>query len=329
MNCAFLTESGFSGKVGSNNQNARTEIAWQIALDAYHFPIVEYENVKNYDCVFIIFPKGTTNLSLDGSNIRKQKSWASTFYSNDIVKILKQNNKKVCVIQEGPSWFFEDFELDDQFNFYNQLAECDIIFSHNETDVNFYKGLFPEKRVETIPTLMILDTIKGVVPSPQNKVIIGGNFAHWYGGFRSYMVADEFVDCEKWTIESHCKRDGEDTIPDLKHLSRSWWTGWMMQLSTFKYAVHLMPTVAAGTFSLNCAYFGIPCIGNIKVDTQRKCFPLTSVDVDDIHNARLLARQLQEDKEFYKAVSRDCKVGYNLEFGLNVWKKKMEKILNE
>jgi len=327
MKCAFLTEMRFNGKISPEHTNARTEFAWMIALDAIHFPLLEYQSVKDCDCVFIIFPKGTTNLSLDGGKIRSQTSWAKPIYVSDIVKHLKQHNKKVCVIQEGPSWFFEDFDLDDQFNFYNQLSECDIIFAHNETDLNFYRGLFPNKRVEVIPTLIINNTIKDVIPNPQNKVIIGGNFAHWYGGFRSYMIADEFTDCQKWTIDSHCKRDGEDQIPDLKHLPRLMWTDWMKELSTFKYAVHLMPTVAAGTFSLNCAYFGIPCIGNIKVDTQRKCFPLTSVDVDDILSARKLAKQLYEDVDFYNAISKDCKVGYRLQFGLDVWKRKIEKIL--
>ena len=73
----------------------------------------------------------------------------------------------------------------------------------------------------------------------------------------------------------------------------------MNVLSTFKYAVHLMPTVAAGTFSLNCAYFGIPCIGNIKVDTQRFCHPDLSVAVDDVSKARTLAHRLQNDSDFY------------------------------
>ena len=72
----------------------------------------------------------------------------------------------------------------------------------------------------------------------------------------------------------------------------------MSALSTFKYAVHLMPTIAAGTFSLNCAYFGIPCIGNKKVDTQRLCHPELSVDVEDVEKARTLAKMLKEDPLF-------------------------------
>ncbi len=62
----------------------------------------------------------------------------------------------------------------------------------------------------------------------------------------------------------------------------------------------MMPTVAAGTFSMNCAYYGIPCIGNEKVDTQSSLFPDLSVDVEDVHSARILALQLREDREFYE-----------------------------
>ena len=74
----------------------------------------------------------------------------------------------------------------------------------------------------------------------------------------------------------------------------------MKQLATFKYAVNMMPTVAAGTFSMNCAYFGIPCIGNEKVDTQNTLFPELAVDVEDVHSARHLALKLRTDKDFYE-----------------------------
>ena len=142
------------------------------------------------------------------------------------------------------------------------------------------------------------------------KVIIGGNFARWYGGFQSYLVADEFK-VKKWTQESHAKRENEDQIPDLNHLPRLTWIEWMKTLSTFKYAVHLMPTIAAGTFSLNCAYFGIPCIGNEKVDTQRLCHPDLSVDVDNVEKARKVAKQLKEDKEWYRHCSKMAKWNYH------------------
>jgi hypothetical protein len=102
----------------------------------------------------------------------------------------------------------------------------------------------------------------------------------------------------------------------------------MQQLSKFKYAVHLMPTVAAGTFSLNCAYFGIPCIGNEKVDTQSVCHPLLSVDVDDIYAARNLAKKLKEDKDFYERCSRFAKDGYKSYYHKDIWIKYMNNVLN-
>ena len=87
-----------------------------------------------------------------------------------------------------------------------------------------------------------------------------------------------------------------------------------------KYAVHLMPTVAAGTFALNCAYFGIPCIGNQDVDTQLLCHPSLSVAVNDLDGARELAIRLKEDKEFYNNCSNIAKKHYHQFYSVDVWK---------
>ena len=268
MKIAFLSEMLFMDKVPLNHTNMRTEFAWMHALNADHFPITQYTTVKNFDHVFLILPKGKLNLSADGSKINNQKNPFSELYASDFIDILKSNNSKIHYIQEGPNWWFNDYNIKDQFNFYNILSKCDSIFAYNEIDQRFYRGLFPSTQINVISTLLIEELIKHIKPTKENKVIIGGNFARRYGGFQSYIVAQEF-NCEKWTQESHAKREYEDKIPDLNHLQRLSWGVWMNTLSTFKYAVHLMPTVAAGTFSLNCAYFGIPCIGNIKVDTQR------------------------------------------------------------
>ena len=83
-----------------------------------------------------------------------------------------------------------------------------------------------------------------------------------------------------------------------------------------------MPTIAAGTFSLNCAYFGIPCIGNEKVDTQRLCFPELSVDVEDINKARTLANILKNDLDFYNECSEKAKLNYIEHFHISKFKEK-------
>lgn len=327
MNVAFLTEMGFFGKIPSSHKNMRTEFAWMHALDATHHYIYDYQSVKNYDVVCIIFPKGTTNLSADASQIRHSDNKDSKIFASNITEVLKNNNKKVCFIQEGPCWFFNDYSIFDQFNYYNHIQNCDIIFTHNESDVKWYKGLFPGKKVEIMPTLMIETLINNIQPIVENKVIIGGNFSRWYGGFQSYIVASHFKNNEMWTIESHSKRPNEENIPDLHHLPRLIWHDWMIHLSKFKYGVHLMPTVAAGTFSLNCAYFGIPCIGNIKVDTQKICHPHLSVDVENVEHAVELTEQLQDEK-FYNECSVLSKENYKKYFSIDVYKDKLNKILS-
>ena len=321
MKTAFLTEMGFTGKIPKEHPNMRTEFAWMHALDADHYNI--YSQVEGYDAVFVIFPKGRMFLSAEGSKIIDGKNPLSDLLELNIVEKLKQTNKRVYYIQEGPHWWWNDYELNDQINFYNMLASTDGIFAHNEEDVKYYKGLFPNQKVDTIPTLMIEDSITDITPITENKVIIGGNFARWYGGFESYMVAQEFG-LPIWGQTSHAMREGEEQI--INHLPRVFWTDWMTQLSSFKYAVHLMPTVAAGTFSLNCAYFGIPCIGNINVDTQRRCHPQLSVDVHDVEKAKKLAKNLVNDEEFRILCINQAKENYRKHYDIGVWRNKMGKI---
>lgn len=327
MKVAFLTEMGFEGKIPSNHPNARTEFAWMYALDADHYNIRAIDKVVNYDHVFIIFPKGEVYLNAFAVKLSDKQNPVSDILRSSLVEKLKSCNKKVHYVQEGPHWLYNDYEIYDQIYFYNLISQCDSIFAHNEHDVVYYKGLFPGKPVNAIHTLMIQDLIKDIVPSKENKAIIGGNFARWYGGFESYIVADNFG-TEIWAQESHAKRPGEEMVDGIKHLPRLIWIDWMKALSTFKYAVHLMPTVAAGTFSLNCAYFGIPCIGNRNVDTQKLCHPNLAVDVNDVQYAVELAKKLRDDKDFYEECSYQSKKNYELYYSIEDWKGRMHKILS-
>lgn len=318
MKIAFLTEMGFIGKIPSNHSNMRTEFAWMHALDADHFNIHNPHDVLNYDAVIIIFPKGIVSLNAAGSKLSNQPNTVSSVLASGLIDILKQSNKKVYYMQEGPHWWFNDYELVDQINFYNMIASCDGIFAHNTSDLDYYKGLFPDKQVVCMPTLMIDEIVSNIQAKPEDKAIIGGNFARWYGGFESYIVAQE-LNVPIWGQTSHAMRDGEDQL--IQHLPRVLWTDWMKQLSTFKYAVHLMPTIAAGTFSLNCAYFGIPCIGNKSVDTQRLCHPDLSVDVSDVKLARSLAMTLAKDEGFYQSCSAQAKQNYKQHYNRELFKK--------
>jgi len=317
MKIAFLSEMGFEGKIPSNHPNMRTEFAWMHALDADHFNIREFDHIKGYDKLFIIFPKGRVFLDAAGSKLINENNPISDLLSSNLIQKLKIQNKEVYFIQEGPSWWFTNYEMADQINFINLIRSSDGIYAHNEYDTKFWKG-FTDK-VFVMPTLMIEDPIKSIEWKPQNKTIIGGNFSRWYGGLQSFIVAQEFKN-DLWTISSHAQRLQEEEL--INHLPRTMWSEWMEQLSTFKYAIHLMPTIAAGTFSLNCAYFGIPCIGNKKVDTQRLCHPELSVDVDDIKTARKLAIKLR-DPDFYNKCSKQAKENYRKFYDIEIWKSKI------
>jgi hypothetical protein len=72
-----------------------------------------------------------------------------------------------------------------------------------------------------------------------------------------------------------------------------------------------MRTHAAGTFALNCAYLGIPCIGYKGLDTQMICHPDLTVEVGDLDAARKISTKLRNDEEFYLYSSKVCKENYN------------------
>ena len=80
------------------------------------------------------------------------------------------------------------------------------------------------------------------------------------------------------------------------------WVEWIKTLNNFKYGVHMMRTHAAGTFALNCAYLGIPCIGYEGLDTQEKCHPNLTVKLGDLATAKKLLTLLKTDQGFYS----DC-----------------------
>lgn len=327
MKNVFLTEGGWMGKIPRTHLDMRNDSAWMYIFDAIHIPITNFAEISGYDNVFIMFPKGFLSLNMVGMRISNVPNQFSEILSKNIVSELKKKNRNVHYIQEGPTWVFNDYTVTDQFNFYNMLAEVDTIFAHNEYDKKFYSGLFPDKKIDTLPPVMIEDSLISINTNKEEKVMIGGNFARWYGGFQSYIVSQE-IPGTKFVQDSHARQPDESYINDLNILPRLKWVDWMLTLSTFKYAVHLMPTPAAGTFNLNCAYFGIPCIGNTNVDTQNICHPSLSVDVNDVERARNLAIKLVEDKEFYHHCSVEASNNYVQYYSEPVFRKRFSKFID-
>ena len=285
MSIAFFTEMGFKGKIPRDHNNMRTEFAWMVALDADHYHIKDIPN-KKYDLGITIIPKNNPEFNIES---------------------LKQYCTKVAVMQEGPHWYFQDYTLDKQINYFNALTTADIIFAHNKADKIYYKGLTNHKDIRVMKSLMIDDAGGTIKEGNRKGVIIGGNFVNWYGGFDSYMVANSQFD--KITAPTMGrKQEGEGQLLSL--LPYMTWKEWIHKLNEFKIGVHLMRTHAAGTFALNCAYLGIPCIGYKGLDTQEFCHPDLTVEIGNLGHAKELIKELNNNNEFYNECCKIAKYNY-------------------
>ena len=175
-----------------------------------------------------------------------------------------------------------------------------------------------------MPSLIIEDSISNL-PSPNREnVIIGGNFCSWYGGHDSY-IASKSLECEKFSTSMGRIRGGENGFEDLKHLPFLSWRDWMHALNNFKYGIHLMRTHAAGTFALNCAYLGIPCVGYCGLGSQELCHPDLTVDIGNLKLAKEKLLRLQDDAGFYQECSDLAKARYKKYFSEESYLLKMSK----
>ena len=232
-------------------------------------------------------------------------------------------------MQEGPHNYFQDFELYKQFEYYNAMVEADFLLCHNQYDVNYYSGL-ANKRTYVLQSLMITDLIHNMLLEPhtiQEAVMIGGNFVSWYGGFDSFIVAKE-MNLPIYAPSMGRKQDAENGIEEITYLPYVNWVKWIRELKKVRYGIHLMRTYAAGTFALNCAKIGIPCIGYENLDTQRIIHPDLTIKEGDIKTARFLARRLA-DKEFYKECMYNCLVNYEKHYHEKIFLEKFNEILEK
>ena len=277
MKVAFFSEIGNNEKYPRNFPNARTEVAWCLALDA---PMCSLTNLpdEHFDLGIVIIPKKNPNVDIE--HIRKVCD-------------------KVAVMQEGPHWYFQDYSVEEQFHYYNCLVTSDWVYCHNESDVNYYLGLGC-KDVRVMRSLMIPAGIQSKSDEETgNGIILGGNFVSWYGGFDSYIVSRDSGEPIS-AVSMGRKQEQESLIEDINYLPYMSWRDFIYTLGNYKFGVHLMRTHAAGTFSMNLGFHGTPCVGYRGLDTQEILHPLTTVEVGDLDGAKEIVRKLSEDKDFYK-----------------------------
>ena len=309
MRIAFYTEMFFDGPIHTDHQNMRTEFAWMCALKADHH-CIHTPGDRSYDLGIIIIPK-------------KPK----TYFDLDT---FKKRCTKVAVMQEGPNWGWQDLTMDGQIWYVNMLIGADAILTHNHKDVNYFRGVAPQVPViAVLPSLMITNSVDQIKPTDRKGVIIGGNFTSWYGGFDSRIVAEEFLSEGDVVVAPSMGRkiQGEERL--VTHLPYVNWVEWIHQLNRFKYGVHMMRTHAAGTFALNCAYLGIPCIGYEGLDTQDVLHPKLTVKDGDLAQARRLAAALIVHPTFYEECAQQARSLYEKHYTEQVFLERVLPQLNQ
>jgi len=291
MKICYVTEMNFKGKIPRDYPMMRTEQAWPCTLEA---DCVKYNIIPEdkYDLALVVIPKSNIDVWMANDTFDKIRSYAD----------------KVAIMQEGPHWCFQDFKLNEQIWYYNTLRAADILFVHNEVDLSYYKGITGHSDIRILPSLMIEDSIKNLPKVERKGVMIGGNFVSWYGGFDSFIIASE-VEEPIYSPLMGRRQEGEQQL-GITQLPYMVWTDWIRNLNKVSIGVHLMRTHAAGTFALNCAYLGIPCIGYKGLDTQEKCHPNTTIELGDLPAAREIIRKLKEDDAYYNMCSAQALDNY-------------------
>jgi hypothetical protein len=151
----------------------------------------------------------------------------------------------------------------------------------------------------------------------RKNVMIGGNFCQWYNGYDSYEVAKKIKrDDETIFAPSMGRRiQGEELL--VNHLPYMNHQDFLSHLNGMRVGVHLMRTFAAGTFALNCAFLGIPCIGYDYLDTQAMCFP--GLSIKNLGEKRL--DFLTTDTFDFR--SEDCRNLFDRHFHSSVFQREM------
>ena len=318
------SEMGFEGYFPVNYPNLRVLETQLLYLEAYHLPIQK------------IITEGKTYKGSLLYNIGKgdfEKPYISDLYHNyhNIVGLLQEKFEGVYIYQDGEIGWWNQVDTRLQAWWYNQLRAASGILVPNSTDVSFYKGLFPDKEIKVIRSVMTDEGLdKSKFKPKENRTLITGPLTREYNGFSQLLLAhnlDMPVDIPPMG-ESRMPKDSWEMADNLgvNYLQYMTWAEWMYNLSRYKIGYMMSSATASGSFALNCAYLGIPCIGYDDINTQKDLFPDLSIKRGDIQHARRLANNLVQNDDFYNRVSTKAKELYNELYKEDKFLEKWEKI---
>ena len=324
MNIKYSTsEMKLEGYYPINYPNLRVLETQLLYLEAHHITLnkILSEN-KTY--------KGDLLYNIGKGGF--EKPYISDLYQNhhNVVNSLQEKFDGVYIYQDGEIGWWNQVDTRLQAWWYNQLMASDGILVPNSTDVSFYKGLFPDKKIKVIRSVMTDEGLDKTKFKPkEDRTIITGPLTREYNGFPQLLLAhnlDMPVDIPPMG-QGRMPKDSWEMANNLgvNYLEYMTWIDWMYNLSRYKVGYMMSIATASGSFALNCAYFGIPCIGDKRADTQRILFPDLAIDVYDNEKALELTLKLKNDLNFYNEVSNKSKELYKNEFT----KEKMIKLLQD
>ena len=289
MEIVLISENSYYGKIPTGFPHMRLDAAWANCLDAKCVNLDRCQN-EPADIAIFILPKKT----------RK--------HDNTPLLYKKQHPKcKVGVMQEGPVDYFYEFAPRDQFQFLDNLSRLDFLLAHNQDDRTYLHNLIRVSYVGVFKS--IYDHTQ--IPEPcknRSGVILSGNMSKWYGGtYPLFHLLKYYPDIEITIPENHpgsgrisqdeklfWQEKGVNFLPCMS------WKQWINKLNKFKLGINLMPTRAAGTFSMNCASLGIPCIGYDDLDTQDLHNSVLSIDKSSHMTFKTLVNIMLTNQEVYE-----------------------------
>ena len=184
MNIKYSTsEMGFEGYFPANYPNLRVLETQLLYLEAYHLPIQK------------ILTEGKTYKGSLLYNIGKggfEKPYISDLYHNyhNVVNLLQEKFEGVYIYQDGEIGWWNQVDTRLQAWWYNQLRAANGILVPNSTDIPFYKGLFPDKEIKVIRSVMTDEGLDKTKFKPQeNRTIVTGPLTREYNGFSQLLLA--------------------------------------------------------------------------------------------------------------------------------------------
>jgi len=307
MKILYLTDLNYFGTISSDYQmGLRPPMSWISALKPFHCPYSRIDEIPYNDFDITILSCLHENVDVLNINLEKIK--------NITKKILFQHDS-------DHRYFYKKNSLSRSYMLNYIISNVDAVLVHNDLDKQYYQSLFQKPCF--IHEQLIFDTYSYLdIPQQKSGVILGGiddRYGALDGLFLIYNIINEKI---------YCFGDFEP-IPEVIKIENTWdYIEYNKILSKFKIALNLTPMAIGGSFPLQCAMVGVPCVGWDNSHTLKKCFPDLVAPYGDFESLRIILNKLNTEDDFYNKVASQARHIFLKEYNIEEYKKNMNLIFN-